>query len=88
MKQSEKERTYRRLNKAKNFLFYKRRQCKKKKMKKKVIIKSFTSVGRLRAVSLRIVVGGEGEGERERKRETDNSSAREPAAETMETLKN
>jgi len=53
VRQSQKERTYRRLNKAKNFLFYKRRQCKKEEDEKKVIIKSFTSTGRLRAVSLR-----------------------------------
>jgi len=36
VRQSKKERTYRRLNKAKNFLLYKRRQCKKN-MKKKLL---------------------------------------------------
>jgi len=60
-------------------------------MKKKVIIKSFTSAGRLRAVSLWTrpwQEEGKREREKKRERETDNSSAREPAAETMEILKN
>jgi len=86
VRQSEKERTYSRLNKAQNFIFHKRRQCKKEEDETKSYYQIFY-IGRLQTIYARCHYGPTAVG-REKEGTDDNSCCREPAAETMEILKN